>query len=48
MSNEELIKVLNIAIESQDNIAVKVLLNMAAERILELSKIVGENNERKD
>ncbi len=38
MSNEELINVLNIAAESQDNIAIKMLLIIASERILNLSK----------
>ena len=41
MSNEKLIDVLHIASESQDNLALKMLLSMAAERILELSKIAG-------
>lgn len=43
MSNEELINTLNIASESQDNLALKMLLLMAADRISELSKIAGEN-----
>ena len=48
MSNEKLIDVLRIASESQDNLALKMLLLMASERILELSKTAGDNNERKN
>jgi len=43
MSNEEFIRTLKIASESQDNLALKMLLLMAAERISELSKTSGEN-----
>ncbi len=37
MTNEELIETLKTASESQDNIALKMLLLIAAERIEELS-----------
>lgn len=44
MSNEHLVDVLKVASEFQDNIALKQLLLMAAERIVELSKTTGDNN----
>ncbi len=45
MSDQDLIRTLRIASESQDSIALKMLLSMAADRILELSETAGDNND---
>lgn len=39
MTNDELIATLKTAAETQDNIALKMLLLMAAERIKELNEV---------